>query len=172
GGGSTSPVDFRLISATNRVLGDLVIEGAFREDLYYRLQAATIALPPLRERVEDIPPLVELFNRRFAAKLEREPLDFGENVRERLAAYGWPGNIRELHNEIWRLVATVRGEVTPEDLARPIRDAIPLRGRTLDASPQPLAELERRVIGGAIREAILATGGNLALAARRLGVPR
>lgn len=175
GGDASAPVDFRLVSATNRNLAELVEHGTFRADLFYRLGAATVALPALRERRDDLPALIDLFNHRFARELGREPVTFSTASLDAFAAYSWPGNVRELCNEIWRLLATVPGQVELGHLARRVRTAFSSgsSGRPA-ASPSRLSlpDLERAVIGGAIRDALTAADGNVSRAARLLGVPR
>jgi DNA-binding NtrC family response regulator len=104
GGTSSIVVDVRIIAATNKDLATSVREGAFREDLYYRLNVVPIVLPPLKERREDIPLLAKYFLQKQAAKNERIFLDFSPQAMEALIAYDWPGNVRELENAIERVV--------------------------------------------------------------------
>ena len=89
-------VDTRFLAGTNRNLAEMVGQGTFRRDLYHRLNIVRIVLPPLRERVEDVPALVEHFSGVFADRYRREPIDVSEAVRSVLVAYPWPGNVREL----------------------------------------------------------------------------
>ncbi len=113
-------VDFRLISATNRRLLDLVKEGGFREDLYYRLNVFPIWIPPLRDRIEDIPALARHFLARFAAE-EGKPQVRGISAEALalLQAYTWPGNIRQLENTIFRAMVLCDGDqLVPEDFPR------------------------------------------------------
>ncbi|MEW6745292.1 MAG: sigma-54 dependent transcriptional regulator [Planctomycetota bacterium] len=105
GSGTTVHVDVRLISASNKLLRDLVDRGLFREDLYYRLNTVTIELPPLRDRREDIPTLVEFFLKRVAGEMGIAPPPLTSAALERLQAYRWPGNVRELENELRRCLA-------------------------------------------------------------------
>ena len=104
--GSNKPikVDVRVISATNKPLDGLIEGGTFRHDLFYRLNVIPFQIPPLRERVEDIPLLVEHFNRRFSAAYGRKPKEFTENALDVLRKHLWPGNVRELKNTIERVV--------------------------------------------------------------------
>src|SRR5262249_21349369 len=104
GGGAPIRVDVRIIAATNRDLGKAVAEEAFREDLYYRLNVFPILLPPLRERVEDIPMLVHFLVQKFTTQIGKRIDGVGESTLERLRAYSWPGNVRELENIIERAV--------------------------------------------------------------------
>lgn len=108
GGSRGLPVDVRLIAATHRDLAEMLKRRLFREDLYYRLNVLPLCLPPLRERTEDIPRLVEHFVKRFAAKLDPARL-FSPEAMEKLQAYSWPGNVRELENSIARAVKFADG---------------------------------------------------------------
>ena len=109
GGSNLIKVDVRVIAATNRELLRSVAEGTFRQDLYYRLNVFPVQLPPLRERREDIPPLVHYFVRRFSLKIGRKITRIQRETMERLASYAWPGNVRELENVIERAVILSRG---------------------------------------------------------------
>ncbi len=114
-------VDVRVIAATNRNLRDMIAQGSFREDLFYRLNVIHLVVPPLRERREDIPPLVHYFLERFNRKAEIVRTITPAAVAA-LAEYAWPGNVRELENVIERLVVTCRSEnIAPEDLPAEIR---------------------------------------------------
>lgn len=165
----TQVVDFRLVSATNRDLEKMVTEQTFREDLYYRLNVTSIRLPSLRQRREDIPSLVEHFAGLHSRKGRREALRFSAGILSILSSYDWPGNIRELGNEIWRLVETVEGEVQPEHLSKKIAASRSTSGRS---EPGTLEQMEKDVLGGAIAEALEKTHGNRAQAARLLGIGR
>ncbi len=117
--GGTKPIktEFRLIAATNVDLEKAVKEGRFREDLYYRLNVIPIKLPPLRERIEDIPPLAEFFLRRYNARFRKHIQGITDSTMSMLGKYWWPGNIRELENLIERLVAvTDKDYISEEDL--------------------------------------------------------
>ena len=108
-------VDVRVIAATNKDLADLCSQDRFREDLYFRLNVVRIDLPPLRERKEDIPLLVEHFLNQFREKYGRSNLKITKSVQDVLMAYDWPGNIRELKNSLERAVVLSRGKgITPE----------------------------------------------------------
>jgi len=111
GGVETLKADVRIIAATNADLDEAVQEGAFREDLYYRLNVITIPLPPLRERTEDIPLLAQHFLNRYATENEKEIRDISPQAMELLLDYSWPGNVRELENVIERAVVLSASEV-------------------------------------------------------------
>jgi transcriptional regulator with PAS, ATPase and Fis domain len=108
--GEVSPrkVDFRVIAATNRNLEELVEEGGFRSDLYYRLSVIKFKLPPLKEREEDIPLLVEHFARKFASNGRAQPCILDPKIMKLFLGYNWPGNVRELENDIKSLLAFVK----------------------------------------------------------------
>jgi DNA-binding NtrC family response regulator len=110
-------VDFRLIAATNKNLENMVAEERFREDLYYRLNVFSIAIPPLRERREDIPLLVKHFLNRFAKNMNRPVPEISQAAMQLLESHGWQGNVRELQNAIERAVLVTRGrQIEPKDL--------------------------------------------------------
>src|SRR5580692_6588796 len=138
GGRETIKVDVRVIAATNRDLLRAVAEGGFRQDLYYRLNVFPIQLPPLRERREDIAPLVHYFARRFSLKIGRKITRIQRETMERLVSYSWPGNVRELENVIERAVILSRGielEVAPGVLPD-----IAVVGSSQAVAPRPAAE--------------------------------
>src|SRR5438034_6595632 len=117
--GGTKPIktDFRLIAATNVDLEKAVKEGKFREDLYYRINVIPIKLPPLRDRIEDLPELARFFLNRYKARFRKAIQGISDSTLKILASYWWPGNIRELENLIERLVAVSDKDwITDEDL--------------------------------------------------------
>ncbi len=114
GGHKDISVDVRIIAATNRNLADLVRKGAFREDLFFRLNVIPIRIPPLRERREDILPLAEFFLGEFSREFKRPVRGFSEDARRRMCAYGWQGNVRELRNLIERAIILGTGETVEE----------------------------------------------------------
>ena len=130
--GSNAPitVDVRIIAATNKRLDEEIERGAFRADLFYRLNVIPCEVPPLRERIEDLPALVDYFNRKYSASYSRPPKAFEEEAIEMLSSHPWPGNVRELRNIIERVVImTARPSVKAADLP-PLSgadDAIPAR---------------------------------------------
>jgi DNA-binding NtrC family response regulator len=149
-GGHERPVtvNVRLITATNRDLMQQMRAGAFREDLYYRLNVIHVAMPPLRDRRGDIAPLVRHFVARYAAEYNTAAPELSADAVESLLAYDWPGNIRELRNVIERLVVRVRGRVTsdelPAEIRRERRDAAALPEKAASAS----GLYQRMVSGG------------------------
>ena len=166
--GSSRPikVDVRLLAATHRDLEALVREGRFREDLYYRINVVTIMLPPLRERREDLPPLIEHFLRAFAGKNDKSVRGLTREAREALLRYDYPGNIRELENLIERAVVLTRDDVIGvEDL--PLTLETPASGSGNEAGLIAAVEgLERRMI----REALAEADGTQTRAAELLGI--
>lgn len=164
GGSKTIPVDIRLICATNMNLERLVREGKFREDLYYRINTVHIALPPLRERREDIVPLAELFIARYAQKYHRPVAGLDDSARMVLESGRWNGNVRELQNCMEKAVILSEGaELTAEDI-RPEQTDARTSGTLREAGE---AEEERMV-----REAVARTNGNVSAAAKALGISR
>jgi DNA-binding NtrC family response regulator len=147
-----STVDVRVIAATNRNLMERTAEKSFREDLYYRLNVIHVAVPPLRERREDIPPLFDHFLQAYGQRHHVDPPRLLEETMARLVAYDWPGNVRELKNAAERLVIRKGSEViAPEDLPREI--AGKWSGPSAVASLQPGrltpdALFERMSVGG------------------------
>jgi DNA-binding NtrC family response regulator len=110
-------VDFRIICATNEDLEKMVADGRFRQDLYYRINVFSIALPPLRERLEDIATLARHFLKRLALQMDKRVSDISPEAIQKMTAYEWPGNVRELANAIERAMVVSRGSVIrPEDL--------------------------------------------------------
>ncbi|HET8724988.1 MAG TPA: sigma-54 dependent transcriptional regulator [Anaeromyxobacteraceae bacterium] len=187
GGIRTIRVDVRLIAATNRDLEALIAEGRFREDLYYRLNVVPIALPPLRDRREDIPLLVQHFIEKYDRRLGKKVERVDEAAMEVLTHYAWPGNIRELENVMERSVLFADGPlVTVAQLPETLRERTPgpatpvaaLGALGAIASPsgasmkdivrQAQSELERTLISRALEE----TGGNVTRAAKKLQISR
>lgn len=124
GGTTTRRVDVRVIAATNRDLPEHVENGTFRRDLYYRLNVATVRIPPLRERPEDVRPLLQYFLRQYTAKY-RKSMVFMDITLEMLTRYAWPGNVRELQNLVHSLVITLKGPlISPGDLPAQITGSV------------------------------------------------
>ncbi|MBI4391910.1 MAG: sigma-54-dependent Fis family transcriptional regulator [candidate division NC10 bacterium] len=174
GGVREISVDIRIIATTNRDLARQVAEGSFREDLYYRLKVIPLFLPPLRDRPEDILPLVRHFLALCARDARKAIAGFAPRAERRLAGYRWPGNVREVRNAIERAVIMARGpHLDLEDLPHEIAVSQGWGGGLLsrlggDSTPVTLAEVERRLI----EEALAATRGNQVRAAKRLGITR
>jgi transcriptional regulator with PAS, ATPase and Fis domain len=172
-------VDVRIIAATNRNLKEMVEQGTFREDLYYRLNVINIRVPPLRERKEDIPLLSEYFLNKAAQNIESSSPGSGKKnltkrALEKLYDYAWPGNVRELQNEMERILVLSAGEskITADMLSPKIIDASEkgkvqgarVHGKLKDA----LEELEREMI----KEGLRRTGWNKSRLAKELGISR
>jgi two-component system response regulator HydG len=143
GGNETLKVDVRILAATNRDLTQLVREGRFREDLFYRLNVVSLRLPPLRERREDIPQLAEHFLQRFVSEAGRTIKGFTPEARAALVAYSWPGNVRELENAVERAVVLNAGpQVSVEHLSLSTSNAAPIVASTPETTtPEPVTSL-------------------------------
>jgi two-component system response regulator HydG len=166
-GGKTMPVDVRVVAATNRDLEDEVSRGAFREDLYYRLNVIVVNLPPLRQRLEDVPLLTDLFLRRYAARNNKEIDGITDGAMAVLTGYYWPGNVRELENAIERaVVLTQKRVIDVSDLPARVVNSEQYQGQLTIAVGTPLEEAELRII----RETLRHTKGDKKLAARLLGI--
>ncbi len=189
GGLHTLRVDVRLVAATHRDLPRAVSEGRFREDLFYRLNVVNLHLPSLRERLEDVPLLVEHFTRKHARRLGRDAPRWSGAALERLGAYPWPGNVRELENAVERALLFCDGDVVepvhlPEELAgeqvvpTSANGPLPSLTELLDRGTserglkevvrEAKAHLERAIISQALER----TGGNVTRAARLLKLSR
>ncbi len=169
GGGPPVDVDVRVIAATNRDVARLVSEGAFREDLFYRLNVVPIALPPLRERKADIPELARQFAGMFASQQGRDVPELSPRLLAALMQHDWPGNVRELQNYVERLIALSSGGVlVPE----PGPDEMGLRaaGRRGAGRARPLREHVAEIEKRRLLEALDRSGGNQTRAARALGI--
>ena len=172
GGVRPVPVDVRILAATNVNLRSAVRERTFREDLYYRLIVVPIHVPPLRERREDIPALVEHFVRKIARECNRDVRGVSADALEVLTRYDWPGNVRELENVLHRAVVLARSPVIHlQDV--PLDVAMPETGSRLgeDTSP-PLREAMEQFERQYILRVLEGTAWNVSRAARRLGVHR
>lgn len=165
------PVDVRLVTATHQDLIAKVAEGTFREDFYYRIHVFEIHLPPLRERREDIPLLVEHFIREFARLHDRPHVaSVTKDALDRLRAYPWPGNVRELRNAIEHAFVTVGGDaITLLDLPESVRDRVAKAAAAAETSHWTAEEVDER---RRFADAIAAADGNKTAAARNLGVSR
>jgi len=170
-GDTTSyPIDVRIISTSNRDIGTSVQQGRFREDLYYRLKVIDIELPPLRERREDIPILVQHFIHKFGKELKRSVSGISEGALKILVSYSWPGNVRELENIIQRGITMSQHEVIlPDDLpASIIQKTDEKLFEKATEEKFTLDQLEKEYI----KRVLIETGGNKSKAAERLGLDR
>lgn len=163
GGRKSIPVDVRIIAATNKDLRETVAKKTFREDLFYRLNVVHLHLPALRDRSDDIPLLLNYFLEQSVKRLGRPPMQFAKETVKELSAYSWPGNIRELENEVERAVAlSTTGAIAPEDL----RDHVRIRPDAVPAAS--LKDSEHDLI----LKTIKATKGNRSEAAKLMGMSR
>lgn len=168
GGHEDRKVDVRVLAATSRDIRKMVAEGSFREDLFYRLNVVTITLPPMRERPDDIPILVDHFLKEIAENKHTPPRRISPEVMRRFQLYRWPGNVRELRNTLESMMVLAEGEtMTERDLPESIAE-----GSQASATPKEIPtgltmeELERL----AITKALDQFGGNRTHAANRLGI--
>ncbi|HEX4708516.1 MAG TPA: sigma-54 dependent transcriptional regulator [Candidatus Udaeobacter sp.] len=178
GGNQTLRADVRLIAATNKNLEQLVREGKFRDDLFFRLNVVRITMPPLRDRKEDIPILIRGFLRHFAKENDKSVVDIEPEAMDALLAYDWPGNIRELRTAIEHgVVMATRPKITLRDLPVAVRQAAtaklpggvsPTAAFGEKSSPLDLHETEKKLIA----QALAATNGNITAAAKKLGISR
>ena len=169
GGSSRIKADVRLIAATNEDLEDAVAAGKFREDLFYRLEVFRIHIPPLRERLEDIPLLIQEFLHRYNRDYGRKIVGLSPDTMSILDAYDWPGNVRELKNVIHRAVVVCTGEViTPQNLTKRIRPGNVLRRNVILPIGTSFEEAERKLL----EKTLQATGNSRCHAAAILGVSR
>jgi DNA-binding NtrC family response regulator len=176
GGERPIPVNIRLIAATKRPLQAMVVAGSFREDLFYRLNVVPLKIPPLRERVEDIPLLLEHFLDKLSVKNNRGRLAFSPEAVARLQRQSWPGNVRELEHKVEMIVALAKGaqveadEIPELDAPKESGDLISLKMSGIEHVDiaSVLEDLETRLIRWALERA----EGNLAKAAEMLGIPR
>jgi DNA-binding NtrC family response regulator len=173
GGTKSIKVDVRLIAATNKTLLDEVQQQRFREDLYYRINVIYLKVPPLRERKEDIPPLVNAFIRQYAELNAKKIRGIEKDALAALEAYGWPGNIRELKNIVERMIVLSSADMlTLDQVPEDIRQGRPLAAVTNgNASLQGISKItdaEKELIQKALQE----TRGNKSTAAEKLGISR
>jgi DNA-binding NtrC family response regulator len=163
GGSQSIEVDFRVIAATNRNIEEAVKSGAFREDLYYRLNVIAFEMPPLRERKEDIPLLAESFLRRFAQETNKPVSGISRQALDEMMLYEWPGNVRELENAVERAVVIGKGAmIMPEDLP------IFRRDDCLPAESIRLKDVEKEHIVKILSE----NSGNIMRSAKMMGIDR
>jgi formate hydrogenlyase transcriptional activator len=167
GSSRTIHVDVRIVAATNQDLAEMVDGRLFRADLYYRLNVFPIQLPPLRERIEDIPALVHHFVREFARRMNKTIDEVPEHVMQMVCNQDWPGNIRELQNFVERAVVMTEGR----RLQPTFPDFAPVTSRTTLQSRRTLAEAERFHITETLESTNWVVGGRGGAAAK-LGLPR
>ncbi len=177
GGSETLTVDVRVVAATNRDLKAMAESGKFREDLFYRLNVVNIAIPPLRERREDIPPILDYYLKKYSKDNGKDISEIGTEALGVLSAYDWPGNVRELRNCVERMVVFARGNIlTLTDVPAEIRSAV---GEQFESKPQDkvaspgkldldVKENERNLVIKALEEC----GGNRTKAAKLLNMSR
>jgi Nif-specific regulatory protein len=172
GSSQTIKVDVRFISATNRNLEEAIQKGTFREDLYYRFNVVTITLPPLRERKEDIPPLVEHFLKKYSRENNKAVVSVTKEAKDLLMNYNYPGNIRELENIIERAVVLCRGDtISKQDLPlnlqeSEVEESLERARKSGRSLPETLEEIERHRIAQALQK----SGGVQTKAAEELGI--
>ncbi|MFP4144129.1 MAG: sigma-54-dependent transcriptional regulator [Phycisphaeraceae bacterium] len=171
GSNEVKHVSVRLISATNRDLGQLVQEGKFREDLYFRIKGAELHLPALRERREDIPLLVRHFVRHYAEQLERDVPEVAEDVQNAMMQFDWPGNVRQLMNAVQNMVVIAEGDRIeprhlPPELSQPQTPVDTAGGQLAETAGLSLDQIEKQ----AIRNTLRLSHGNREQAAKMLGI--
>jgi transcriptional regulator with GAF, ATPase, and Fis domain len=185
GSSKEEAIDVRVIAATHRDLPAMVAEGTFREDLFYRLQVIELHVPPLRERLEDIAPLIDHFLTRFSTRYQRDRKSVSRVALRKLSSYGWPGNVRQLeHVLLGAWLMTEQAEIGPEDIelpARPTPTGEP-GPRARSARPSPPREVPDRSVAtteefkeserARILQALEACNWNRLHAAQRVGLPR
>ncbi|MGE0681777.1 MAG: sigma 54-interacting transcriptional regulator [Candidatus Binatia bacterium] len=178
GGTKDIRVDVRILAATNRDLRQAIQRGAFREDLYYRLNVVSIILPPLRERCDDIPLLVRHFVGHYCREVNRPPMEVTAEALQRFQTYSWPGNVRELQNTIERAVVLSPGfEISLPDLPVEMRkhngpkESVQVNVAEMDET-LPLSAAIDVFVRERIRKALQAARGSQTEAARQLGLPQ
>jgi len=171
GSNKTLAADVRLIAATNKDLEELVKAGTFREDLFFRLRVVEITLPPLRERISDVPLLAQSFLREFASENNKPVREFTADALEILMSYHWPGNVRELRTAIEHAVVLCRADkISARDLPASVRSGAASADpqRALARSDLTVTDAEKQLIVRALKEA----DGNRTLAAKKIGISR
>jgi transcriptional regulator with PAS, ATPase and Fis domain len=171
GGTQTISVDVRVIAATNRNLEELIKEGKFREDLYYRINVVSISIPPLRERKEDVSPLIDFFISKYLSDTKKDKAEFSREAMDVLLKYNYPGNIRELENIVHHSIVLSRGEVIlstdlPISLKNlPFESNINVTDNNLTL-PEQVDSLEKKLVLDALKQ----TNNNQVQAAKLLGM--
>ena len=185
GGSETLTVDVRVVAATNRDLRAMVEQGTFREDLFYRLNVVNIRIPPLRERREDIPELLDYYLKKSAADNGKDVSDISPEALGILMAYDWPGNVRELRNCVERMVVFARGVTltvtdVPVDIRSAVGEQFEMKPASAEKTSAEKAEMPRETIGLDVKEneknlimkALEECGGNRSKAAQKLNISR
>ena len=173
GGTTTIPIDVRLISASKVDLKELVNRGLFRADLFYRINVCPVEIPPLRDRREDVPLIVDHFLRRF---VPHKRLALSAEAARLLTAYHWPGNVRELRNVVQQVALFADGEVLPEHLPPEVRDGQPVAqlvracARCLTDGSLSYTDVVACLETNLLRQALAEAGGNRTRAAKALGL--
>lgn len=168
GGRKEIPVDVRVVCATHRDLSKMIEEGAFREDLYYRISEISIEIPPLREREEDVILLARTFLNRFNSEFKGKRKDFSEKALNAISNYSWPGNVRELENKVKRAcIISEESLVTEEDL-----DLDPVATEGVETPELALRAIREEAERGAILAALARSNNNISQAAELLAVSR
>lgn len=165
------PVDIRLICATNRDLGAMVAGGTFREDLYFRINTIHLTLPPLRERIEDIVPLAEIFMRKYAVKYGKDIVGMSDRACKELSSMEWKGNVRELQHVVEKaVILSERSELDIKDFFPDAGNSRVVRGNTgmLKGQVMTLDEMEKEMI----KEALRRNDGNMSMVSQQLGITR
>ncbi|MGZ9190180.1 MAG: AAA-type ATPase lid domain-containing protein, partial [Nitrospira sp.] len=173
GGGQPIRTDVRFVAATNKNLKEAIQQGLFREDLFYRLNVISLTLPPLRQRVDDLPLLVEHFVRRHGATMGGHSFVVSPDALDLIREYHWPGNVRELENVLIRAVTLCEGDcIEPQHLGISIRRTLPVETNLSEEGSlnyHAVIELYSRKV---IEEALRRTGGHQRQAAELLGLQR
>jgi transcriptional regulator with PAS, ATPase and Fis domain len=165
GSNTTIPIDFRLVCATNVPLHEMVYEKKFRQDLLYRINTVEIRVPPLRERIDDVPLLLDYFLQRYAVKYKRPGIKIDKTIIPKLKKYPWPGNIRELQHAIERAVILSDGKII-QSAELLINNAVPLQKK--ENHPLTLDDMEKQFI----QQSLSDHDGNVSNTARTLGMTR
>jgi len=170
GSNKTLTADVRIIAATNKDLEEMVNAGTFREDLYFRLRVVEVVMPPLRERMSDVPLLAQAFLKEFAKENDKAVSGFSHEAMEALMNYSWPGNVRELRTSVEHAVVLCRGTtITVRDLPQNVRVGMSKLGMAAPKSmPATIEEAEKQMMIRALK----ASNGNRSEAARKIGMSR
>ena len=172
-GGTPTPIDVRVIAATNKDLWQMVLDDKFREDLYYRLNVMEIQIPPLAERKEDIPLLVEHQLKKIRQEAVTNVTKVSKETMELFLRYDWPGNVRELNNLLERSVILCQEDtLKPEHLGSFVSKVLDSQMELLLTSEAPLEQIRMRAEANAIEKALELTGGNRSKTAEMLKISR